>query len=370
MEGKKSNRLQSIDALRGFDMLWIMGFPGIIFVLANITGAGWLADFGKQMHHVEWEGFHLMDLVFPLFLFIAGISFPFSVAKRRANGQTNKQIYKHIFTRAILLFLLGLIYNGLFLFDGNLRVASVLARIGFAWMFAAIIFINTERISIRLIWSFGLLIFYSLIFALVPAPDAPAGTDIFSAQGNFIAWFDRMFLPGRLYDGIFDPEGILGIIPAVPNALFGMMTGTFLLSERKYSPENKSLYMMIAGALFIVAAVLFNPVIPIIKKMWTPTFVFVTVGIGLILLSFFYWIIDVKNCRKWAFPFRVIGLNSITIYLGQNIIDFGFIRDFFFAGIAARCSKGIGDLILSCAYVFVCWIFLWFLYKKKVFLKV
>ncbi len=369
MSDKKTNRLESIDALRGFDMLWIMGFPGIIFALANLTGAGWLAGIGDQMEHVKWEGIHLMDLVFPLFLFIAGISFPFSVAKRRENGQKESQIYKHIFTRALMLFLFGLVYNGLFKFDGNLRVASVLARIGFAWMFGAIIFINTEKTSVRLIWSFGLLVFYSLLFALVPAPDAPVGSNIFSPEGNFIAWFDRMFLPGRLNDKIFDPEGLLGLIPAIPNALFGMMTGSLLLSE-KINPEKKSLYILIAGIVFIVGAVVFSSVIPIIKKMWTPTFVMVTVGIGLILLSFFYWVIDVKNYRKWAFPFRVIGLNSITIYLGQKIIKFGIIRDFFFDGFAAKFPKEIGDLILSCSYVLVCWIFLWFLYKKKIFLKV
>ncbi|NLJ39225.1 MAG: hypothetical protein GX432_10740 [Candidatus Atribacteria bacterium] len=128
--------------------------------------------------------------------------------------------------------------------------------------------------------------------------------------------------------------------------------------------------MLIAGIISILAAVLLNPVIPIIKKMWTPTFVLVTVGIGLVLLSFFYWVIDVKNCRKWAFPFQFIGLNSITIYLGQKIIHFGVIRDFFFAGIASKFSQDTGDLILSCAYVLVCWFFLWFFYKKKIFLKV
>jgi len=366
----KNNRLQSIDALRGFDMFWIMGGAAIVLSLAKFTDVGWLDWLGNQMHHVEWKGFHIMDLVFPLFLFIAGLSFPFSVSKRRENGQKNSQIYRHIYTRAFILFLFGLIYNGLFEFNGQLRVASVLARIGFAWMFGALIFVNTKKISVRLIWTFGLLIFYSLLFTLVPAPDAPAGTDIFSAQGNIVAWFDRRFLPGIIYNGNYDPEGILGIIPATSNALFGMMTGTFLLSSRKITQNKKTLYMLFSGIILLFAAVLLDPVIPIIKKMWTPSFVFITAGIGLILLSVFYWIIDVKGYKKWAFPLRVIGLNSITIYMGQSIINFGAIRNFFFEGIASLCPKEVSAIILSLGYVFICWIFLWFLYNKKIFLKV
>ncbi|MCI2121443.1 MAG: DUF5009 domain-containing protein [Bacteroidales bacterium] len=370
MEANKSNRLESIDALRGFDMFWIMGGEGIVLSLAALSGAGWLQWLGLQMQHEQWAGLHIMDLVFPLFLFIAGTTFPFSLAKRRSKGQKKGQIYKHVFTRAILLFLFGLIYNGLLQFNGEPRIASVLARIGFAWMFGAIIFMNTKKTSVRLLWSFGLLIFYALLFSLVPAPDAPAGTDIFSAEGNIVAWFDRKFLPGSLYGGNYDPEGILGLIPATANALLGMITGDFLMSEGKITPGRKSLYMAICGAVFIAAAFLLNPVVPIIKKLWTPTFVLATVGIGLVLLALFYWIIDVKKWRKWAFPFRVIGLNSITIYLGQAIISFDFIAGFFLNGVASKCPKNVGDLILACGYFLVCWFFLWFLYKKKIFLKV
>ncbi|MCI1778493.1 MAG: DUF5009 domain-containing protein [Bacteroidales bacterium] len=370
MTTQKNNRLQSIDALRGFDMLWIMGGAEIILSLAKLTGAGWLNWLGVQMEHVEWEGFHIMDLVFPVFLFIAGLTFPFSLSKRRSSGQGDRQIYKHVFTRALLLFLFGLMYNGFFQFDGHLRFASVLARIGFAWMFGAIIFMNTKRSLARVLWAFGLLIFYNLLFSLIPAPDAPAGTDIFSAQGNIVAWFDRMFLPGSLYGGNYDPEGILGLIPGTANALFGMIAGTFLMSEERISPEKKAICLLTGGIVFMAVAALLNPVFPIIKKMWTPTFVLMTVGTGLVLLSVFYWVIDVKNCRKWAFPLRVIGLNSITIYLGQAIVSFDGIRDYFFAGIASRLTADSGNLVLACAYVLVCWLFLYFLYKKKIFLKV
>ncbi len=369
METQKKSRLQSIDALRGFDMFWIMGGPGIIASLYAMTGSGFLGAVNEQMEHVPWHGFHFMDLIFPLFLFIAGVSFPFSLAKRRANNQTNQQIHRHIFQRAILLFVFGLIYNGLFRFE-HVRFASVLARIGFAWMFGALIYMHTNKLKTRVIWAFGLLIFDSLLLSLALAPDAPAGTDIFSPEGNIAAWFDRMFLPGALYGGNFDPEGLLGLIPATSSALFGMLSGELLASSGKITSEKKALYLGGAGIVFLVGALLLNFVVPINKALWSPSFVLVTAGISLLLLALFYWIIDVKEYRKWSFPFQVIGLNSITIYMAQSIVDFWGISNFFLGGIASMFSKEAGGLILSCGYIAVCWLFLWFLYKKKIFLKV
>ena len=369
METQKKSRLQSIDALRGFDMFWIMGGPAIIASLYAITGSSFWEQINEQMEHVPWHGFHFMDLIFPLFLFIAGVSFPFSLAKRRTGNETDQRIRQHVFKRAILLFIFGLIYNGLFRFD-QIRYASVLARIGFAWMFGALIYMHTRKTQARVLWALGLLVFYGLLISLVPAPDAPVGIGIFSPERSIVAWFDRMFLPGVLYGGNFDPEGYLGLIPATSTALFGMLSGSLLASKGTISPVRKALYLFVAGIVLLIATILLNLVLPINKALWSPSFVLITGGISLLLLSLFYWVIDVKGYRNWSFPFQVIGLNSITIYLAQQIIDFWGISNFFFGGIASMFSKDTGSLILSCGYVLVCWLFLWFLYQKKIFLKV
>jgi len=296
MEKQAGTRLKSLDALRGFDMLWIMGAAGIVISFHDLTGgvfSGWLTE---QMEHVPWSGFHMMDLVFPLFLFIAGVSFPFSYAKRKAANEPKKKIYGHLFKRAALLVFLGVIYNNEgFRFEfASLRYASVLARIGLAWFFGALIFINTQRNISRYIWAAGLLLFYSLLTALVPAPDAPAGADIFSPEGNIVAWFDRLFLPGTLYGGNFDPEGLLSVIPAIGTALIGMLTGSYLHDNAGKSETSKITRMSIAGVILILAALLLNTVIPINKALWSPSFVLVAGAISLLLLTLFYWIIDVK----------------------------------------------------------------------------
>jgi predicted acyltransferase len=371
MEKQTNNRLKSLDALRGFDMLWIMGAAGIVTSFHALSGgsfSGWLSE---QMEHVSWSGFHIMDLVFPLFLFIAGVSYPFSLAKRIAANESYKKIHMHLLKRALILVFLGIIYsNDGFKFElASLRYASVLSRIGLAWFFGALIFTHTKRDLSRYIWIFFLLLSYSLLIALVPAPGRPAGADIFSPEGNIVAWFDRMFLPGALYGGNFDPEGILGIIPAIATALIGMLAGS-LLSKADISQQKKTLALGLAGISLIIGALLLNTVIPINKALWSPSFVLVAGGISLMLLTLFYWIIDVKGFNKWAFPLIVIGLNSITIYMAQSIIGFWVATSFFFNGFSDILSKGAAALIYNCGYVIVCWLFLWFLYKKKIFLKV
>lgn len=372
MEENKTNRLQSIDALRGFDMLWIMGFETVIISLSALAGGNVLQWMARQMDHVPWNGFHFMDLIFPLFLFISGVSFPFSLAKRRANNNTNQEIHKHIFIRAFILVILGIIYSndGIKFNFATIRYASVLARIGLAWMFGALIYMHTGKNSVRFIWIVAILLFSSILSGLVPAPDAPAGASIFSPEGNIGPWFDRQLLPGKFYGGNFDPEGFLGIIPAIATALIGMMSGTLLADKGRISANKKAAILFISGAVLIAASQLFNMIIPINKALWSPSFVFITAGISLVLLSLFYWVIDVKGYKKWTFPLRVIGMNSITIYLAQAIISFMTVSAFFFGGFAALFSKEVADLINACGYVIVCWLFLWILYKKDIFLKV
>lgn len=365
-----AGRLQSLDALRGFDMLFIMGAAGLIAGLAQWFPCSFTQALADQMNHVEWHGLAHHDTIFPLFLFIAGISFPFSLAKQRANGKTEGDIYKKIIKRGLILVLLGCIYNGLLYFNfAEQRYASVLARIGLAWMFGALIFVNTNW-KTRVWITAALLIGYWLVVGFIPAPDG-GGADIFSAKGSLVGYVDRILLPGKVLYGDIDPEGILSILPSIGTALLGMFTGEWVKYKKEGLTENKKvLYMVIAGIIMLVVGLLWSLVFPINKKMWTSTFVLVVGAYSVLMFALFYYIIDVKNHRGWILFFTVIGLNSITIYLAQQFINFRFTTDKIFGGLVRLFPENSQAFFSSAAYITVCWLFLYFLYKKKVFLKV
>jgi len=367
MEKKKDLRLMSLDALRGFDMLFIMGLTTWIVAVCHLLPSGWLTDWLiAQTEHAEWHGLTHYDTIFPLFLFVAGISFPFSVAKQRAKGKSKTSILLKIMKRGLMLVFLGFIYNGILQFDfTNVRYASVLGRIGLAWMFAALLFTNFKA---RTCWivSAVILIGYWLMMWLIPD-----STDPFSFGDNLTGAVDRVILPGRLYEKTFDPEGIFSTLPAIVTALLGMFTGQFVqLSNERISGNKKVIYMMIAAIIFIVIGCVWSHWFPINKKLWTSSFVLVLAGYSLIMFALFYYIIDVKGYSRWSFFFRVVGLNSITIYLAQRIINFRQITTFFFGGIISSCPEDIGKLINATGYIAACWLFLYVLYKKNIFLKV
>ncbi len=197
-------------------MLWIMGGGEISTAIAALTGWPVLKWWAEQQEHVPWHGFHFEDMIFPLFLFIAGVSFPFSMAKRYHGEENRKALYQHVIKRGLILVLLGILYNNAFNFDfANLRYASVLGRIGLAWMFAALIFMNTKTIRIKVIWFLGILVSYWLLLLLFPAHDL--GTyGPFTMQGNLPGHIDRLFLPGKFCCYNYgDSEGIMSTIPAI-----------------------------------------------------------------------------------------------------------------------------------------------------------
>jgi len=373
-------RLASIDALRGFDMLFIMGGAGLITALAKWMPCGFTEVLAEQMEHVEWNGLRHHDTIFPLFLFIAGISFPFSLVKQRLQGRSEWAIHRKIIWRGLMLVFLGMVYNGLLNFDfDSLRYASVLGRIGLAWMFAALIFIHTgwkARVGITAF----LLVGYWLVAGFIPAPDAD-GADIFTAQGSFVGYVDRILLPGIIYYGNLDPEGILGVVPAIGTALLGMFTGEWVKAFPVPSQEGKSsspldrvgvrlLLMVVAGIVLLVVGLLWNEVFPINKKMWTSSFVLVVGAYSVLMFALFYYIIDVLGWRRWTFFFTVIGMNSITIYLGQKFINFSYTTDKLFGGLVKLMPEDSQAFFSKAAYIAVCWLFLYFLYRKRVFLKV
>jgi predicted acyltransferase len=199
----------------------------------------------------------------------------------------------------------------------------------------------------------------------------PGTADPYSFEGNLVGMIDRVCLPGRLNEGTFDPEGLISTLPAIVTAMLGMFAGRWVqLPDEQVSGNKKALYMLAASVLLILVGWLWSYGFPVNKKLWTSTFVCIVAGYSLLLFALFYYVIDVKGVSRWSFFFRVVGLNSITIYLAQRIINFSQISDFFFAGIAGKCPEAVAPLVGTTGYVAVCWLFLYVLYKKNIFLKV
>jgi predicted acyltransferase len=373
----KPERLMSLDALRGFDMFWIIGGGAIFEALAKFTNWAPLNWWSNQLQHVEWEGFNFEDLIFAMFLFIAGVSIPLSVNKRLQLGQSKTQIYKHAATRLFWLVLFGfLLANwGFQSFDfSNYRYTHVLVRIGIGCFFATIIYLNT-KIRGQILWVVGLLLGYWAMLALIPVPGRGAG--VLTPEGNFAGYIDRMLLPGKFFQWYFpdylDPEGLLGHIQGVAMGLLGVLTGQFLMQEdTNFNGLKKALYIGATGVLFLGFGLLWDLAFPIIKKIWTSSFVVFAAGWSLVLLSVFYLIIDVWKMKKWSFFFVVIGSNSIFIYICQSgILDLRKTSEFFFnALIKYPVDASAQAVIASLAYMLVSWLLLYFLYKRKIFFKV
>ncbi len=363
-----AERLYSLDALRGFDMFWIMGAEEIFHTLFKATGSPFWGAVSTELTHPDWNGFHFYDLIFPLFLFIAGVATPYSVGRELQKGKTNKQVLLRVIKRGLILVVLGIIANnGLQIKPfAEIRFASVLGRIGLAYIFANIIYIYSN-VKAQAIWFVALLMGYWLLLKFTSAPGFPPGD--LTMQGNFASYIDRQIVPGRLYLGIHDPEGFVSTIPAIATGLLGILTGDFL-KLGKTDPSKKALYMLVTGFIFLGLAHLWDLVFPINKNLWTSSFVLNTGGYSLILLSIFYYIIDVRGYQKWAFFFKVIGMNSILIYMSGHFINWNYSTDGFFKWVGQLIGNPFNIVAMAICYVLLKWLFLYFMYKKKIFLRV
>ena len=309
-------------------------------------------------------------MIFPLFLFIAGISFPYSYIKRTSGGQGRSSITWHVIYRGLVLIFIGILYNNGLRFNfSELRYGSVLGHIGIAWMLAAIIFMNT-KLTGRIIWCCGVLIGYWLVLLLFPAHDL-GSNDPFSLEGNFAGYIDRVITPGKLYLGVSEPSGFSTVLPSIGTALLGMFTGEFLIS--KYlsdKPYRKVLYMFFAALALMIIGKIWDIYFPINKMLWSSSYVCWAGGLSLLLFVLFYLIIDIWGHRKWVFFFVVIGMNPITIYLATRIIGFRQATNFFFGGFVELLPDKWTGLVNGIGLTIIGWLFLYFLYKKKIFLRI
>ncbi|WP_026769672.1 acyltransferase family protein [Asinibacterium sp. OR53] len=391
-----SGRLLSLDALRGFDMFWIVSGEGIFHGIAsaimkqhglvqnaeteqiqvNDTLNGIEKIFvgiSNQLVHTVWNGFTFYDLIFPLFIFIAGVSMHYSFSNQLQKAGINqaaarKNIYRSLIKRTLILILLGMVVNRALEWNGyaNTRFASVLGRIALSCFFAALIYLNNS-LRRQIYWLCGLLLGYWAMMSWIPVPGYGAG--VLTPEGSLASYIDRLLLPGRLYRVVTDPEGLLSTIPAIGTAMLGMFTGGFLRSE-KWTAQNKALRLLVAGILLILTALLWNLAFPINKKLWTSSFVCYTGGWSLLLLSLFYFIIDVCGYQKWCMPFVWMGTNSILIYMAvHGLVNFEYSSRFLFGGLIKMAPAPYSQALVWTGVALIQFTVLYFLYRKKWFLK-
>jgi predicted acyltransferase len=363
-----STRLRSLDALRGFDMLWIIGLDTFFRALAKANDHPALASWAEQLHRVSWDGLRAYDLIFPLFMFLSGVAIPYSLGSKNAEGVGRGSATLAILRRAAILVFLGLIYNGFLDFNfEKLRFASVLGQIGIAWAIAALIWTFTTKTRTRIGLLCGIFLFVAILQLFIPVPGHGAG--ILTREGVINGWIDRNFLPGRLHGKTFDPEGWLCILSASALTLGGAFAGQRLRSQGQAHLSTVGIFAGLGVLLILLGYACQTMGYPPIKAAWTGTFNLYAGGISLLLLALFHLLIDFTPTFNWSFPLQVVGMNPLTIYLLTRIVAFEPISKFFFGGLA-RLNGDYKLVILASGTLLLEWLVLYALYRRRLFLRV
>jgi predicted acyltransferase len=354
----RTERLVSLDALRGFDMFWILGADALVHSIARVAPNNKVAStLGVQMEHAPWEGFHFYDLIFPMFVFIVGVSIVFSLTKAIARDGTGAAL-KRIIVRSIWLYLFGvLLYKGLSVPWPGQRLLGVLQRIALCYLVAAILFTYLRPRTLAIIAA-SLLVLYWGLLALVKVPGV--GRGVYEEGKNLTNYVDSRWLPAwKWEDKPWDPEGLLSTLPAIAGCLAGVLVGVFMKDDR-IRPARKFGTLLLLGAAGIAAGMAWGGMIPtgkvqvpallvklkfpVIKKIWTSSFVLLATGWSMVLFAVFYLVTDIWRLRLWARPFLWIGMNAITLYVIVHLVSFRdklakpFVGDGF-----ASAIQGIGD---------------------------
>ena len=360
-----SQRLVSLDALRGFDMFWIIGAAGLVEGLRKISDTGPIKFVADQLEHQAWEGLHFEDLIFPLFVFIVGTSVVFSLSTTIQQSGRNPAL-KRIIRRAVLLYLLGIIYYGGFATPlEQIRLLGVLQRIALCYLFTALLFCYLKPRGLVIV-CVGLLVGYWALMTFVPVPGFGQGN--FAEGKNLANYLDQQYLPLRKWDGDHDPEGLLSTLPAIATCLLGVFAG-LLLRSKSVRDQRKVVYLAGAGVAGVALGWLWGLQFPVVKKIWTSSFVLVTGGYSALLMALFYQVVEIWKYQRWAQPLVWIGMNAITIYMAVNLIDFGEIARRFVGGDLNRYCGAYGHLVVAVASLILEFWVLRLLYRRKIFLR-
>jgi predicted acyltransferase len=372
-----AGRIASVDALRGFNIFWILGGDGAIWALADmcaskgpaVSGIGQFL--GLQLHHVAWEGFRFYDFIFPLFIFITGVSIVLALP-RLVEREGRAHAHLRVLRRALLLYGLGLIYyGGISQHWADIRYLGVLQRIAICYLFASLLFLNFNLRGMIAAFA-ALLVGYWALMTFVPVPGIGAGS--FAPDANLANWIDAHYLPGRLFDKTRDPEGMLSTLPAIGTCLLGVFAG-MLLKDARFSPQQKSLALISTGIALVAVGHLWGLQFPVIKAIWTSSFVLVAGGYSLILLGVWHQIIDVWGIRAWSTIFVWIGANAITLYFLNNVFGFEpfalrFVGGDLSALIDQFTTRGTGLFLAHLLGLGFAIALAGFFYHRKIFLRV
>lgn len=371
-EAKLSNRLLSLDVFRGLTVA--------AMILVNNPG-----DWGhiySPLEHASWNGCTPTDLIFPFFLYIVGVSIVFALQTKAADRAQHTKLIFTVIKRSAILIGLGwfLALYPHFSFH-DMRIPGVLPRIGLVFVICGVIFVKTDRkTQLILFWTF--LILYFLLMTLVPVPGT--GYSNLEPETNLGAWIDRTLIgTAHLWKPsvTWDPEGLLGTIPACGTTLFGILIGTWI--KRKDKDEStKIAWMFTVGIGAVILGLLWDLFFPINKALWTSSYVLYAGGLATLGLAFFYWIIDVQGYKSFTRPFVVYGVNAITVFFlsafivkSSALIHVGdkkeaILQYCYQHGFAPYFSPVNASLAWAICVVLFFMLILTFMYKKKIFIKV
>jgi predicted acyltransferase len=388
-----TQRLISLDVLRGMTIAFM--------ILVNNNGGSGSWAF---MNHAEWNGITVTDLVFPTFLFVVGASIVFAFAARLARGATRSQLVLHTLRRAATLFALGLVISGFPYFDlTHLRVYGVLQRIAICYLMVSLFYLWDRRVGSKVAAVLVLLVGYWVLLRWVPVPGAGMpGRDIgfLDQNQNLASWIDRHLMAHRLWlsttapsdfggldHNLSDPEGLLSTLPALATTLLGVLTGLWLRTSRLV--RQKALGLAAATAVCLASGYLWSVWFPLNKNLWTSSYVLVAAGWSLALLTVIYWAAEVNSLRKswtskWTWPWIVLGSNAITAYFLSEVLGGGLasihlnlngqkidVLSYLFEHSFARIhDPGSAAFSYFASFLVVCFVLVWILYRKRIFVKI
>jgi len=359
----KTERLLSLDALRGFDMFWIIGGASIIRGFAKVWPGNVTSVLNQQLEHVPWVGLHFFDVIWTLFMFMVGVSLAFSIAKRKLMNESPRSIYLHAIRRTLIMFVLGMAAQGNLL-EFNLATLhpfySVLHGIAAGYLIATIVTMNFRAKGQAIVTAI-FLVTYWILLLVIPVPGI--GRGVLTPSGNAAANIDTL-ITGRFHFG--ENTWFLSYLGFASSVLIGVLAGELLLSARSRKVKCLALYGYAAGLL--VLGFIWSIWLPIIKLLWTSSFVLVAGGLSCLAMATFYLVIDVLGYRKWAFPFTIIGVNALAVYMATELFDFRHIGDVFVGHLLARVGPWDEVLAQSAAFAIV-WLILYWMYRTRSFVK-